>query len=659
MEQFTGIDPLAYHTTDGHDLLESQKKRGIANILKSYTGYFDVFSELIQNALDACEQRFQNSANGYTPIIKIDINVATQEVTVSDNGVGMPRTTFEYCLAPHFSFKRGLDLRGNKGVGATYLAYGFDSIAVHTKTDEFEASVILEHGRAWVEDESGSTPVPTFRDVDSPNDFLEDEDSGSVFDVIIGNNKPALEYVQAITAKQWYDLLRIRSSLGCIQLTGETTFKPEIKIGVIDTEGNLDTQVYHGAEYYYPHHMDIPDFTAQDISNIEHALGQITGSPEEKWKSLSDDYKNLNAVYHIWDSNEILSDGVYGLAERLDAVDKGLIETHDVSIYGGFLNKVGILDYFNDNVLRIRRSYRALAGGVQMASDRMPQGELFDVPLKRYIGYQQHLQIIVHFEDGDPDLGRKTFQPEKVSLAKKLAEECANILILYRKYNQVDDTAIPLASNLARNQWIDEQMNHLANDPLIMSDAYKSVTVLTIPTKEQDVIALFHQLIGSGVLRTYDVIATDQHKQYDSIIEVNFDGDEIFYSPDNKLGISRSLFQAQDLQFPTRLIRLILEYKYDYNSLIEDVVNRHKYHEHIDLVVAWCCSNMTNLHDVQLVSLLDDDRGKDRRQFYGSTHRVLRLGTSDPVYEVILLCDLLEYLRVQDNDNGNSPISDG
>jgi len=40
-------DPLSYATLQEGDVIQKSVKRGIRNIIKSYTGYYDIFSELI------------------------------------------------------------------------------------------------------------------------------------------------------------------------------------------------------------------------------------------------------------------------------------------------------------------------------------------------------------------------------------------------------------------------------------------------------------------------------------------------------------------------------------------------------------------------------------------------------------------------------------
>ncbi len=86
-----GFDPLATDEVQAGsiaDVLEDASKRVVYNILKSYTGYFDVFSELLQNSLDAVEQRQRKGSGNYQPKIWISIDIPDSRVRIVDNGIG-------------------------------------------------------------------------------------------------------------------------------------------------------------------------------------------------------------------------------------------------------------------------------------------------------------------------------------------------------------------------------------------------------------------------------------------------------------------------------------------------------------------------------------------------------------------------------------------
>ena len=60
MEKF---DPLAAKSEKNEEVVVKALRREIKNILDSYVGWFDPFCELIQNALDAIDERIELMAS--------------------------------------------------------------------------------------------------------------------------------------------------------------------------------------------------------------------------------------------------------------------------------------------------------------------------------------------------------------------------------------------------------------------------------------------------------------------------------------------------------------------------------------------------------------------------------------------------------------------
>jgi hypothetical protein len=54
------------------------------------------------------------------------------------------------------------------------------------------------------------------------------------------------------------------------------------------------------------------------------------------------------------------------------------------------------------------------------------------IPLSRTQGYASNAHVIVHFTDENPDLGRKTFQPELTDLGEKLSARAVAAFLKYR-----------------------------------------------------------------------------------------------------------------------------------------------------------------------------------------------------------------------------------
>ena len=174
---FEAWDPLAPNADPG--MVLAAQRREIRNILKSYTGYYDMFAEMIQNALDAVEHRAQGGESSYSPAIWVRINIRDSEVAVTDNGCGMDEGEFRQFLRPNCSFKQSAVSRGNKGVGATYLAYGFNHLEVATKSAGKTWSGVIKRGREWVEDREESISRPKVETCPARHEAFANVDRGT------------------------------------------------------------------------------------------------------------------------------------------------------------------------------------------------------------------------------------------------------------------------------------------------------------------------------------------------------------------------------------------------------------------------------------------------------------------------------------------------
>lgn len=250
-----GFDPLA----ENLELLQSDlspfeaaTQRAVLNILKSYTGYFDVFSELIQNALDAIDAR-KRRGDDFEPQLIIDINIPDGVITVSDNGVGMDENELRFCFRPSVSFKTRSEARGHKGVGATFLAYGFESIAVWTAKDNKPLAVRLAHGRVWAESTQSYKSRPKLEDI-SDDPAPVHSSPGTTVRVVIGKyNRPELTWWGASSAWQWLEILRIKTPLGGVYLKGDNSDLADrnVEIRVTDYAGNTTKEETRKVEYLY------------------------------------------------------------------------------------------------------------------------------------------------------------------------------------------------------------------------------------------------------------------------------------------------------------------------------------------------------------------------------------------------------------------------
>jgi len=638
-----GFDPLAADDASGpaalSQVFEDSRKRDVQNILKSYTGTFDLFSELLQNSLDAVQARQRQESASYEPQIWIFIDIPGRMVRVTDNGIGMSEDELKYCLRPSVSFKKQADLRGHKGVGATFLAYGFSFIKLQSKRDNAGIAVILRQGRQWAEDSSGTIPRPKLGTVEFGVSELAGEKSGTSVEIIVGQSsgeRPRdLSWLGARSAEQWYDVLRIKTPLGGVYLSSSKFF-PTINIRVRSSDKEVSEKRKTRAEYYYPH--EIPNLKVQSLRDVSKAADSIQGDAQTKLLKLPAEFKRLQCLYDVWDKDEILAENSY-FNSALDPEERELIERHSVILYAAFLHSAKLWTEFNDDVLALRKGQKIIHGGLQLATDFMTQGELSVIPLTSAIGYQANSHVIVHFTDGNPDMGRKVFQPELTRLAEKLAVRSVNAFRRFLLYIRPDTGSQNIAPDREVYDWKRAQEEFRNHHPLSLTFSGKPVSVVSEPRQEQDVIALFHELIGIGILRGFSFLGTSQSDRYDSVFFMNYLDNEnvLFDAKANRLGVTRSY----NLPYVTE--PKILEYKFEFDSLVADFEKEAKYAKHVDFVVCWSAGKQFR-ERFYLQSLLVGDEGSSR-QIFGATHQVFSASQEQPAFELLVLEDLMAWLQ--------------
>ena len=236
-------------------------------------------------------------------------------------------------------------------------------------------------------------------------------------------------------------------------------------------------------------------------------------------------------------------------------------------------------------------------------------------------------------------MGRKTFQPELKNLADGLAVRVVSIFKRFLTHLRPDTGGQVITPDKQLHEWKRFQENHRDHAPLSFAHDAVRVALVSTPQQEQDAVALFHELIGAKVLRGFRFFGTSQSDRYDSLFFMEYSGeDKILYdSKANRLGVSR------DYPLPYSTEPKVLEYKYSFESLVGDFEREEKFAKQIDLVVCWNVgTNYKSKYYLQ--SLLVGDEGSSRKIF-GSTHQAFATGQSVPDFEVVVLEDVLNWLR--------------
>lgn len=489
---FSPFDPLEFKNSATTQAALAAVRREIENILSSYVGWFDPFAELIQNALDSVDARMvaerHDGNDAYIPTIFIEIDVDDNKLTVTDNGVGLSETEFTQFLAPSFSFKKGNGkTRGHKGVGATYVAYGFNSMRISTKYPGFEATGQITGARTWLS-EYGSAENPKVLPL-SPEQWhasFESIDRGVAVTVRFDDTTTPgkLSWLKADTASTWMKLLRIKTGLGAVVSEDHK----RILVKVI-SNGQATTAERNGTAYLWLHESAAKSASLREINEKADEIYARHGD----LRRFPDRFSRLDFIYDSWDTQEIRSN----LSSALDDEDLTTLEKYSPTVSFEFGYTAKLWTNFNKD-LGIRVGQSVLTSGIQLAANNMPQGETILVPLVRNIGRQNQVHFLIHFANYTPDLGRKGFHRELTEFAKRIARGITEGPLSKRRAQLKPNTgASPdLARELAIEDWKAQLMDHEKESPLELTSPYffvptKSISITSVPTREQDVIALF------------------------------------------------------------------------------------------------------------------------------------------------------------------------
>ncbi len=628
------FDPLDAMTSKMEEVALSAQKRMIKNILDCYVGWYDPFCEMIQNAMDAVDKN--SNLAGYEPKIQIIIDLKNNGITVVDNGVGFTEKQFVTFLAPNFSFKDGEEnLRGRKGVGATYLAYAFNYLHVATKNKDFEANYVMKGGKKWAL--SSDLEIRPQMEIDtSPiiNSLYNESDHGTIMTIKCDNySYPANLSWQGITdASSWARVLRVKTALGQISINSKAT----VIVECIDSNEKVTSATIDNLSY----------LMIDELLNKSADIDDIIKWRDEQYQknrdinNLPNKFKDLDGIYGTWSADRII--------EKTNSEnEKDEIKKYNITAKFGYVYSLSIWDAI-DQKCGMRKNSHVLYGGIQMAVNNMPQGELIQIPLTKNIGRQKQANILLHFENCDVDMGRKGFDKDIVDLAKTVAQRLMDgpIKIMKASLRANSGGPIDIIREITLQNWKNEMEAHEKSSPLKIENPnffipVNEVSVLSTPTREQDVIALFNQLIAGGVIRGIKIMSTNERFTYDGLFKIVYKNDatHLFDSEKNPLGITQEIISGvvgDKEEFLTD--PKVLEYKYSLDGLVEDIDDGTKNMGDIDLVVAWEAGSLYKESYLLRSYLLSGD--ESMRQYHGITHD-LQTTEGSHVCFVILLKDLI------------------
>jgi len=622
-------DSFQYNPLDAIAEKEQYRRSMIQGVLESYNGNYDFLSEALQNAVDALEDAKLSDLRGPFRLI-VTVNLKDNWVGVLDTGVGMDPQQVLCAFAPSVSFKDRQEIlrkrgkanayRGYKGVGLTFLGYATDEVRLHSKRDGQYRKARMQYGRTWAYAEADA-PALVVSDKDpSPLDNFE---RGTYIQVQFSSNTRPRSLTRLCSDPEvWKVILRTRTSLGQLLLSGQPLVEIQADLDVVDANGAVHS--FHiEPEFLYPHSVTRkPPFRFLDLMDYYKKNKEVATPPAEILRQ--------DGLYLFWDTAKITAQLSQDHAEQ----HKSEIGRYSPQLYAFIPYQGSVWGEINGCVTGAKnRKY--LYPGLMIAINRQRLADIFDISATRYETFSRNVLVVVHFDDAKPDQGRKTVQEEILSLARRAADRAVQYLAMQRPLlKPAGESPSPGQREVEKSHgdWIFNVKYHAQNSPLQI----KPTTYLSTPQTEQDVVGLFHQLSALGTFPGIQVFATSQNHTYDCLVKYECEssryGLRYGSSDTNPLGVSPYVCGAKS-QFETK--ELTLEFKNNLDALISDVTSDDsgKAFAHIDICVCWSTVD-ESFEGFEIEEITEANL--DMREFPGATHLLRRDGETH-IIQVILL----------------------
>lgn len=620
------IHPLAMLTQSD---TQAWVKQRVINVIKSYHNAADVIAEPIQNGVDEVLSAPGLSGDGE---VRITLDTDENTISVRDNGRGIPSKDIAKWLAPDVGSKRadflaGL-VRGHKGVGLTFLAYGFNFFELETKTDDEHYIVRLEHGRAWVEDpDNDQPPVGRLEEIHGGGRL---DGTGTIVTIRLSPQTeprslrhafPTLEY--ATTA------IRNQTAAGLVEPPAVTKRRP-LKVTLEYKRQAKTETVTIPASYRYPHEDLAAGIKVLNLGNW--LKNNKNSGPSAKER------KAFHACYWIFEPKALKELIGSKTGEQLVEPEEveAFIDTHDVHVYSLFSYSASYRDQLGDNWKIPRNRKNLHFPSLRVATDGMISSWNREITLTHRGFNVDRTWLIYSLRGIEPDLGRKDFPPNVHDFLRITEELIANRLAEQsRPFLRVS----PPRTAPTQPGYVDPAVKAHVRRQSPMSPqllpGIGEITLQTEPQAEQDVIALYGELVGMGVLRHLQPVYFSGFDFYDSFFQ---------YVPSVAPESLKERLPGVD-DVDVREAEGVAEFKLTADSVLADVVSEVKKWSDMKFLVCWEVGKDRTAGG-NAITFTECENAVDRR-YHGVTHLArLETGGEHTVF-VISLSHLLRAMTAE------------
>lgn len=573
----------------------SNHKLIIRDIFAMYHHRWDVIGETIQNAVDSVLTTAEQPPPNYKPCINITYNAKTLEIMAEDNGIGIPSEQVKRVAAPHFSLKEPSEAtRGEFGVGLTFVAFSSNDFRLESVSGHEKSVLQIKNGYSWVMSENDTESI----------DITFSHES------ITQDTKPYTKVSFKPVRFPEYTLSQLCYVLQRHTAVGDfwASFKNE--------EGLIKTRLIYTGEDGKVAEKDIPnkflhpaDFLKKiNVETVD--LATVKKEVEEKGKE---------AAMPNWIG--------FGLTDKDTIVEESKEFAYYALLcrtfyYKNLSEEIGIaspsLGEENESTSDTQFETE-LSSGIFACKKGMPLGAIVEPPKRVLAGFWRMMFILINCDSMRTEPGRKKLHVDDELLIRRVAGKVYDKLIKYHHYfipRDPDEEIESLLRNVQKA--IDDTKNHRQNYPL--TNPANKITMSVEPANEQMLIALFHELIGAGILKGYKAHRLSAAETYDGIYEYKIEKSHIGSEHWNEWLQSFPAKERKEKEdsgyYHVDLI--IVEFKMHLEKIITDFLQKTKYHPHIKLIVAWDA----NKDSIKRRGWLLEDLPQPKQKFYGAKWRL-------------------------------------
>lgn len=621
-------------------------KHIIQNTIETYSGQWRLVHEAIQNAHDAIQLNEKIDKG----LIEIDLHLGTNKVVVKDNGIGISKEKFNHLFllggGDKDLFHAEKILKGSQGVGIKATLFTSKTFKVQTTNDGISWDIELKDSYKFIEDGfDGDVPTPKFKKTDYASGTtieysLEDYSIEQFLNEIIEENF----YEIYADEKEKEEAEQKNLTIGNVQEILEIYFRTKTYIGCLQALLDINPKL-KPIEVTLNIHLDAKSIkkhketsvTKAPLFSEEKNLGKTFASKfDGKYYDLEERHTELKkkklGVDRWYDNFETIITNKPKEERRAILVQKFdknqakrlLYRTKRDKNNNITLEENPTLINRHSNVLNIlngiylivsKKKYLTQHFGIApkqlLSVNGLPTNIVLNPP-RGALAYLNNVHILI---DVDTKLGygKRNISGRRMGIINNFFIDVWSML---RKVTPSIVGFQEEKSGADANAWNKEkEYDDFRNKDNIMQRF--NYYFKTTPYEEQEVIALFFELLGRKKITGYFPFRVGINSIYDGLFYINENGKE-----------------SIPASFPHRHLKVV-EFKHKLSFLIRNFKEQDKYLEDIDLVVCWendCGDDETEYNVISL----------ERDNIIPLPSATLRVQKGTKSCQVIVLKDFVE-----------------